>query len=125
MRYLLLLLALCITVPTWAQEHTHAAEKSLHGAYGEWMTMLHGYANLIYDHQDGGRDDDQTFSESMVMVMTQRPLGEGTFGMHGMPLMGKRGYPLLFQTGETANGATPLIDQLAQRVRTGGVCGKG
>ena len=27
------------------------------------------------------------------------------------PLMGKRGYPLLLQTGETADGHTPLIDR--------------
>ena len=27
------------------------------------------------------------------------------------PTMGKDGYPLLFQTGETANGITPLIDR--------------
>jgi hypothetical protein len=50
----------------------------------------------------------------MLMVMGQRELGEGTLGLRGMvsldPLMGKRGYPLLLQTGETANGA-PLIDR--------------
>src|SRR5205814_914068 len=27
------------------------------------------------------------------------------------PLMGASGYPLLFQTGETANGRDPLIDR--------------
>jgi hypothetical protein len=27
------------------------------------------------------------------------------------PVMGKRGYPLLFQTGETADGTTPLVDR--------------
>jgi hypothetical protein len=27
------------------------------------------------------------------------------------PLMGKKGYPLLFQTGETADGETPLVDR--------------
>ena len=27
------------------------------------------------------------------------------------PLMGPAGYPLLLQTGETANGVTPLIDR--------------
>jgi hypothetical protein len=45
--------------------------------------------------------------------MAQRP-GEGTLGLRGMvsadPLMGKRGYPLLLQTGESANGQ-PLIDR--------------
>ena len=27
------------------------------------------------------------------------------------PFMGKSGYPLLLQTGETANGVTPLMDR--------------
>ena len=27
------------------------------------------------------------------------------------PTMGKSGYPLLFQTGETADGTTPLVDR--------------
>src|SRR6185437_10171275 len=27
------------------------------------------------------------------------------------PFMGRRGYPLLLQTGETADGATPLVDR--------------
>jgi hypothetical protein len=82
---------------------------------GEWMTMIHGSANLIYDHQGGPRGDSKTFSSSMLMMMGQRPLGEGTLGLRGMvsadPLMGKAGYPLLLQTGETADGHSPLIDR--------------
>jgi hypothetical protein len=66
-----------------------------------WMTMIHGSANLIYDHQGGPRGDAKTFSSSMLMMMGQRPLGEGTLGLRGMvsadPLMGKDGYPLLLQ----------------------------
>jgi hypothetical protein len=49
------------------------------------------------------------------MLMGQRRLGSGTLGLKGMvsldPLMGKSGYPELFQTGETADGKTPLIDR--------------
>ena len=86
----------------------------IHGMYGEWSTMTHGFVNLIYDHQGGPRGDTKTFSTSMLMVMAQRPLDEGTLGLRGMvsadPLMGKRGYPLLLQTGESANGQ-PLIDR--------------
>ena len=82
---------------------------------GEWMTMTHGFANLIYDHQGGPRGDAKTFSSSMLMMMGQRSLGEGTLGLRGMvsadPLMGKSGYPLLLQTGESADGRTPLIDR--------------
>jgi len=83
--------------------------------HGEWMTMIHGFVNLIYDHQGGPRGDTKTFSSSMLMMMGQRPLGDGTLGLHGMvsadPLMGKGGYPLLLQTGETDDGHTPLIDR--------------
>jgi uncharacterized cupredoxin-like copper-binding protein len=91
-----------------------APHTGIHKMYGEWSTMTHGFANLIYDRQGGPRGDKKTFSTSMLMVMGQRPLGEGTLGLRGMvsadPLMGKRGYPLLLQTGEAANGA-PLIDR--------------
>jgi uncharacterized cupredoxin-like copper-binding protein len=86
----------------------------IHRSYGEWSAMTHGFVNLIYDHQGGPRGDTKTFSTSMLMVMAQRPVGEGTLGLRGMvsadPLMGKRGYPLLLQTGESANGQ-PLIDR--------------
>jgi uncharacterized cupredoxin-like copper-binding protein len=88
--------------------------QGMHAMYGEWSTMTHGFANLIYDRQGGPRGDTKTFSTSMLMLMGQRPLGDGTVALRGMvsadPLMGKRGYPLLLQTGETANGA-PLIDR--------------
>lgn len=90
--------------------------EGIHGQYGDWMTMLHGYANLVYDDQGGPRGDEKTFSESMLMGIAHRPLGNGTLGLRSMlsldPLLvGKKGYPLLFQTGETADGQTPLIDR--------------
>jgi len=88
--------------------------QGIHAMYGDWSTMTHGFANLIYDRQGGPRGDSKTFSTSMLMVMAQRPVGEGTVGVRGMvsadPWMGKTGYPLLLQTGESANGA-PLIDR--------------
>jgi hypothetical protein len=87
----------------------------MHAMVGEWSTMVHGFANLVYDRQSGPRGDTKTFSQSMLMIMGQRSLGSGTFGLRGMfsldPLMGKSGYPELFQTGESANGVTPLIDR--------------
>lgn len=86
----------------------------LHGKAGDWETMAHGYANVVYDRQGGKRGDSKAFSESMAMLMASRPLGPGTFRLRGMfsldPAMGKNGYPLLLQTGETANGVEPLID---------------
>jgi hypothetical protein len=87
----------------------------MHAMRGEWSTMVHGFVNAVYDHQGGPRGDTKAFSTSMLMLMGQRPLGDGTLGLRGMvsldPLMGKSGYPLLLQTGETANGETLLIDR--------------
>ncbi len=77
--------------------------------------MVHGYADLVYDHQGGPRGDTKTFSESMFMVMAQHTLGPGTLTLRSMlsldPAMGASGYPLLLQTGETADGVHPLIDR--------------
>lgn len=85
------------------------------GLHGDWTTMIHGYANLIHDDQGGPRGDTKDFSTSMLMLMGWRPLGEGTLGLRSMvsadPLMGRNGYPLLLQTGETADGNTRLIDR--------------
>lgn len=89
--------------------------EGLHGMQGPWSLMWHGFVNMVYDHQGGPRGDSMSFSQSMLMGMGQRPLGGGTLGLRAMvsldPLMGRRGYPLLFQTGETADGRTPLIDR--------------
>ena len=50
------------------------------------------------------------------MAIAQRPLGPGTLGLRAMlslepATIGKEGYPLLLQTGETADGRTPLLDR--------------
>lgn len=84
--------------------------------YAAWNFMLQGDAFGVYDHQGGPRGQVQSFSESMLMFMGQRSLGAGTLGFHTMfsldPLtMENDGYPLLFQTGETADGQTPLVDR--------------
>ena len=82
---------------------------------GPWMIMAHGFVNAIYDHQGGPRGDVKYFSESMLMAVAQRPLAGGTLGLRAMasldPAMGARGYPLLFQTGESADGREPLRDR--------------
>jgi hypothetical protein len=82
---------------------------------GSWMTMWHGFANLIFDHQGGPRGAAKTFSNSMLMFMARRALPGGALGLRLMisadPLMGKSGYPELFQTGESADGVHPLIDR--------------
>lgn len=91
-------------------EHAGIMEMS-----GDWTLMAHGVLNLVYDHQSGRRGDDKAFASGMLMGMARRPLGNGTLQFRGSlspdPLMGKRGYPLLLASGETANGTDRLIDR--------------
>jgi hypothetical protein len=82
---------------------------------GGWTGMLHGYVMGVYDHQGGPRGDDKAYSASMLMVMAQHAAGAGTLTLRSMlsldAAMGKDGYPLLLQTGETADGKTSLVDR--------------
>ena len=98
---------------SWQPEATPMDGLMFHS--GGWMTMLHGFANTVYDRQGGPRGDKKTFTSSMLMAMASRPLGPGTLGIRSMlsldPAMGRGGYPLLLQTGETANGVAPLVDR--------------
>ena len=85
------------------------------GQSGDWMLMGHGVLNLVYDTQGGPRGDDKAFLSGMLMGMARRPVGNGTLQIKAMlspdPIMGKRGYPLLLASGETANGTDRLIDR--------------
>jgi len=87
----------------------------LHRQFGSWSTMLHGYLTAIYDDQGGLRGATKGFVQSHFMGTAQRPIGKDTLTFHAAlsldPLMGNSGYPLLLQTGETADGKTPLIDR--------------
>ena len=98
---------------SWQPETT--PHDGLHVMAGDWMVMAHGYAVGVYDRQGGPRGAELGFSASMLMVMAQRPLWGGTLGLRSMssldPAMGPRGYPLLLQTGETADGTTELVDR--------------
>ena len=93
-----------------------ARHEGVHVMRGPWMIMLHGFADGVYDDQGGPRGHAKAFSNNMGMLMAQRTLGPGTLGLRSMlsiepATIGKEGYPLLLQTGETADGATPLIDR--------------
>ena len=92
-----------------------AAHDGLHDMLGGWTVMAHGEATLIYDDQGGPRGDTKTFVLSHLVLDAQHPLGGGELTFKGLfsldPLIGRNGYPLLFQTGETANGKTRLIDR--------------
>jgi hypothetical protein len=98
----------------WQPEATPMG--GLHYMYGDWMMMLHGFAFGVYDDQGGKRGDRKFISPNMLMGMADHPLGSGMFGLRSMltlepATIGRTGYPELLQTGETADGKTPLIDR--------------
>jgi hypothetical protein len=83
---------------------------------GGWMVMAHALFNGVYDSQSGPRGTDKRFISGMVMVEGVKSVApEDTLTLKTMlspdPFMGPDGYPLLLQTGETANGKTALIDR--------------
>ena len=99
-----------------AWQPDRAEHRGLHAMKGPWMLMLHGSADLVVDKQGGPRGDDKVFSANMLMGMAHRALGPGRLGLRAMlslepATIGKEGYPLLLQTGETADGVTHLIDR--------------
>jgi hypothetical protein len=98
---------------SWQPDST--ATDGVHVMSGAWTTMWHGNLAGVYTESTGPRGDHESFNESMLMFMGRRALDSGALGVRAMvslePLMGPRGYPLLFQTGETADGVHPLIDR--------------
>ncbi len=89
--------------------------EGVHAMAGDWIFMLHGFCDGIINMQGGSRGNDMTYSTNMLMFMMQHPFAGGTWGARSMislePTLGRDGYPLLLQTGETANGQTHLIDR--------------
>ncbi len=93
-----------------------APHGGIHLMADDWMVMLHGRVNGIADWQSGPRGGDQVFSSSMAMAMANKDLANGdTLGLKAMlsgdAFMGRRGYPLLLASGETADGRTHLVDR--------------
>ncbi len=94
-------------------------ESSPHGGVhftsGGWTLMGHAALHGVYDRQGGPRGGEKAFVTGMVMGMARRPVGPGTLQLRASlspdPLMGRRGYPLLLASGETANGLDLLIDR--------------
>jgi hypothetical protein len=83
---------------------------------GGWMVMAHATLNAVYDRQGGPRGGRSAFVSGMVMGSARRDLGErDALQLRAMlspePPMGRRGYPLLLASGETADGRTPLVDR--------------
>jgi hypothetical protein len=90
--------------------------EGIHGELSGWRTMLHANLFGVYDQQGGKRGGDRGFFGGMLMASASRDLGAAdriTFRtmLSPEPLMGKRGYPLLLASGETADGKAPLIDR--------------
>lgn len=88
---------------------------SRHLMVGDWMVMLHGFVFGQYDRQGGPRGASQWGSLNWAMVMASRELGGGQLHFRFMPSLdpwtvGRCGYPLLLQSGETCHGA-PLVDR--------------
>ena len=99
---------------SWQPEATPMS--GLHFMRYDWNFMVHGFVDVIYDRQGGKRGEEDWFSVNMFMLMAQRKLGPGTFGVRSMlslepATVGRNGYPELLQTGETGNGRTELIDR--------------
>lgn len=85
------------------------------GANGRWQTMQMGLAFGSYTAGGSERAEKQLYFPSQYMLMARRETGGGIVGLRGMVsadplLMGKNGYPNLFQTGETFLGQ-PLKDR--------------
>lgn len=87
---------------------------------GKWNIMAHGNLFIRYNKQDltgkGSRGDEMWDVPNMFMGMAQRKIGtKGLLQFNGMfsldaVFTGEEGYPLLFQTGESAHGK-PLVDR--------------
>jgi len=93
-----------------------APHAGIHLSADDWMVMLHGKVTGVADWQSGPRGDDMVLSQSMLMAMATKDLENGdTLGLKAMlsgdPFMGRRGYPLLLASGETADGVTHLVDR--------------
>jgi hypothetical protein len=93
-----------------------AEHRGLHATLDDWMLMGHLMLWGIYDTQNGPRGDDKVFPAGMIMGSARRELSDSDIVSLRIMLspeafMGRRGYPLLLQTGETADGVTPLVDR--------------
>ena len=99
---------------SWQPES--APHEALFTQRGPWALMLHGQIFAIYDDQEGKRGGIKWVSENHLMGIATRQLGPGRLGLRAMLsaepwTIGRNGYPLLLQTGETADGRTELVDR--------------
>lgn len=93
-----------------------ATHDGLHLAAGGWTVMVHGYLDGVDTSQPGPRGDDKAFAAGHLMAMAARDVADRDriqfrLAVSPDPLMGPHGYPLLFASGETADGVHQLIDR--------------
>jgi hypothetical protein len=93
---------------SWVPDSTPMYGRML--MFGDDMLMLHGGIFPRYTSASTRRGDDRIDGPNWFMAMYSHPIGEsaqiGFRGMMSLDLLteGGRGYPLLFQTGETWDG---------------------
>lgn len=85
-------------------------------SHSAWQVSKHATLTFVSDNQQGPRGGYKNFVSGMAMVMATRQLAnDRSLELEAMlspdAFMGKNGYPLLLQTGETADGQHTLIDR--------------
>ncbi|MBW8708731.1 MAG: hypothetical protein JF627_05615 [Alphaproteobacteria bacterium] len=93
-----------------------APHGGIHAMAGDWSLMGHLSLSGVYSIQGGPRGDEKVFPAGMVMGSARRDFASGdTLNFRAMlspdPFMGRRGYPLLLASGETADGVSHLVDR--------------
>jgi len=85
-----------------------------HWMKDDWMIMAHSDLKVGFNHQGGPRGVNKAESQNWFMLMAERKAGPGRLMFRGMVsaepwTAPRRGFPELFQTGETFKGR-PIID---------------
>ena len=85
-----------------------------HWMKSDWMIAAHGDLKIGFNHQGGPRGINKAESQNWLMLMAERPAGGGRLMLRGMVsaepwTAPRRGFPELFQIGETFKGK-PIVD---------------
>ena len=96
-------------------EPASAGSHGVHLHPGGWTIVLHGQGTLAYAADPDPHGDRDLYGTSVVGLRGSRRVAAGTLEVRAMasadPTLGSDGYPLLLQTGETADGFRPLYDR--------------
>jgi hypothetical protein len=82
---------------------------AVHFMTQDWMLMVHGLLFAGYDYQSTRRGEDRLFAPNWGMLMAEHELAGGELWLRGMlslepATVGRGGYPLLLQSGESLGG---------------------